>query len=1230
MNQDVQNILQLLSEKPINIDKIRKITNEISDDEVRAQCRSLVETVSRLYENEGWYRSIIDTAVDAIIVIDNNGIIQSCNQATTKLLGYTLKEMLNNNVKMLMPHETAIEHDGYIQHHLDTGENKIIGIGREIKAKHKNGRIVDLFLSVSKIHLDGEIFFAGVLHDLSDINRARERLEFSEAKNKAVLETAVDAIIVIDTAGYIQSANLATERLFGYDADFLIGKNVSVLTPEPVRSEHDSYLTNYLETGNKKVIGRGREVKAIRKDGSEFFAHLSVSEMKIAGEHYFTGIVRDITVQKEQEIKLQKINDDLIIQNNQKDLINQFYDCLKGDKTTIELAQNTIRFLVKQGNILTAACYVKYDKKINLIAHFGLNQQSLKASESHIESTGLVASVIKQSEIYSCDNDEQFNIFTESTLCKIIPQQLLFLPLIFQERAIGCLEFGLKTKLDEEKMSFLKESANILANYISTALSRDKVKHMFLKIQSQEEELRANNEELIQQTNALQASEENLRVQAEELKVMNEELNDKMELVQIQQDEIKKHNEEIEEKAQKLAESSKYKSEFLANMSHELRTPLNSLLLLSSGLKKNREGNLNESQLEDLTVIENSGKTLLNLISDILDLSKVEAGKLDISCEEITFGQLIETLSKQFQPVAVSKALSFKIKNEIESSHVFYSDTLRVEQILRNLLSNAFKFTEKGHITVTIANCVLQGNQAISGIKFIVEDSGIGIEKDKQELIFQAFQQSDGSTVRHYGGTGLGLTISMKLAKLLQGEVTLDYSEPNKGSRFIFRLPLNYSELNTVEIIKSTETVVSKANTIIDHQDVLLNEKATVADDRLSISNEDKSILIIEDDSDFAKYLIRLAHQKQFKCVVATFGEAGLRLAKQIQPSAILLDLGLPDMDGKKVLEELKNNLNTRHIPVHIMSGHDRGESWQQLGVVEFLMKPVDEAKLLQIFNTIENQTNKSIKKILVIEDDEGSQHAIKKLISHPGTNISTARTGQAAFDILNESQYDCVILDYNLPDMTALALLQKIEKTKILNQTPPIIIYTGQELTKDQYRELNRFTQSFVVKGANSPERLLDEVTLFLHSVGTSLLTEQKAILKKLHKRSDPLEGAKILLVDDDMRNSFSLSKQLKYEKVDVIIADSGKLALEKLHRLKYVDLILMDIMMPEMDGYEAIHHIRANSDWRAIPIIALTAKAMSGDKKKCLEAGANDYISKPVDFDKLLDTMRVWVDSE
>ncbi len=767
-------------------------------------------------------------------------------------------------------------------------------------------------------------------------------------------------------------------------------------------------------------------------------------------------------------------------------------------------------------------------------------------------------------------------------------------------------------------------------------------------IQQQNEELKAANEELEEQTQALKSSEEELQAQGEELQQSNEELEQKSEFLERQKSEIEKQNSAIETsrqelmvKAEELEVSSKYKSEFLANMSHELRTPLNSLLILSKSLADNREGNLTEDQIESAGIVHSGGQELLELINDILDLSKVEAGKLSVHIETIALDELKDDLSSKFRRLTEKKGLELKLEIDSGVPETIQTDNQRAQQILKNLLSNAIKFTSQGSVTVKLhqpTSDIRFKNSALTNDKAIgisVTDTGIGIAADKQLAIFEAFQQADGSTSRQYGGTGLGLTISRELARLLGGEIQCQ-SEEGVGSTFTLYLPLD----GTVAV--DTEQTTARVKAGVSHQtqvpsspvntqipivtNAAGNETVFLADDRQIISPKDKSLLIIEDDRSFAKYLLQLARDKDYKCLSAGDGSSGLYLAQKYQPSGIILDLGLPDIDGLTVLDHLKHDLATRHIPVHIMSARDARTTSLQAGALDFLKKPATEEGINESLQKIEQILASDLKKLLVVEDDDANRKAIIKLLENKQIEITDVADGESAINTIKAEQFDCIILDMELPDMTGFDVLQKLKNENDIH-LPPVIIHTGRDLSEDENKELNRYADSIVIKGAVSPERLLDETSLFLHSVAATMPKDQQEMIQMMHQPDQALNDKRILLVDDDVRNTFALSKKLREHGLDLVLADNGQLALEQLEKEANIDMVLMDIMMPVMDGHEAMQKIRQQTKYKDLPMIALTALAMPEDRAKCIDSGANDYLSKPVNIDKLLSMMRIWL---
>lgn len=741
------------------------------------------------------------------------------------------------------------------------------------------------------------------------------------------------------------------------------------------------------------------------------------------------------------------------------------------------------------------------------------------------------------------------------------------------------------------------------------------------------QDLERNEEELKMQQEELKASNEEIEAANEELEEKTKELEAQNSRIQQQTEELVTSQQQLEEKAQELERASQYKSEFLANMSHELRTPLNSLLILARMLAANEEGNLTESQIEEARVIHNGGLELLGLINDILDLSKVEAGKLSIIREPTTIEGIAQRMERQFAPVAKEKGVTFRVTVAEGLPKNLYTDAQRVEQILKNLLSNAFKFTERGSVSLTLGRPseLLTLHRAAlhagSSIVFDVTDTGIGIEPSRLKDIFEAFQQEDGSIDRHYGGTGLGLTIARKLAHMLGGEIHVT-STKGKGSSFQLILPMDNSTTEDDEHTHPAPLAAADMN-IYDAKTAEF-----IADDRSLISDKDKVLLIIEDDAAFASTLMKIARKRGYKCLAAGDGRSGLLLAHEQPVTAIVLDLQLPDIDGMQVLEQLKHDLGTRHIPVHIISGREAedGQPPRRMGAMGYLTKPIAQDAIEGMLARIETLLKADVKRLLVVEDDERTQFAIKTLLSKKDTTITVADTGAVGLDCLAQSSFDCIVLDLQLPDMTGFDWLDQLEQ-RMGESAPPVIVYTARELSEEENRRLQRHTESIIIKGARSPERLLDEVTLFLHSVESTLSSDQQEIIRMQHNPDKVLHGRTLLLVDDDLRNTFALSKLLKKHGLNIVIADNGQMALEKLENEHGIELVIMDIMMPIMDGYQTMQAIRANEAFRSLPIITLTARAMPEEQEKCMAAGANDYLTKPIDIERLLTLLRVWL---
>jgi len=907
---------------------------------------------------------------------------------------------------------------------------------------------------------------------------------------------------------------------------------------------------------------------------------------------------------------------------------------LRGEQTDKDLGKNILSFIAGYLNILIGAIYIMTDKgSYRLQSSYAYKTRKNLSSEFKV-GEGIVGQVVleRQSILLTKVPDDYIKV--TSGLGEERPKNILVLPLINNEIVVGVLEIGSFEEFTDLQLAFLEDISNPIAIAITLAQSREILNNTIEQVRSQQEELKTSNEELEEQTKKLQASEEELKSQQEELQVTNEELEEKTQALEAQKTEVVNKNEslqkiqkDIEQKAEELAVSSKYKSEFLANMSHELRTPLNSLLILSQDMAANKKNNLDESQVQSADIIYNCGNDLLKLINEILDLSKVEAGKMTLDLEKIKLSEIINSINHSFQPVVEKKGLKMFVKVGEEMPESIQTDRQRIEQIIKNLLSNAIKFTDEGMITVDFRKTNPDDNLSRSGLdqkkSFAISiiDTGIGVPENKKMDIFEAFQQGDGSTSRKYGGTGLGLSISRELSKLLGGEIQIT-STKGKGSTFTIFLPL---ELTGVEDSIVTEKEAIKTPPL---ETATPPRKASpsINDDGDNIEQDDRVILVIEDDLNFAEILFKFSHENGFKCVHAGDGETGLALAEKYMPNAIILDIKLPGIQGWQVLDALKSHARLRHIPVHIMTAEEETMEAYKKGAIGYLTKPIEKEHLTQAFTKIQSMTSGEMKNLLIIEDDEKQRISIQRLIGNSDVTTTAVANGKEGLEELLSKHYDCIILDLNLPDMSGFEILEHIDEKKE-DHIPPVIIYTGKEITRDEEEKLQKYTSSIIIKGVKSPERLLDETALFLHRVISDLPENKQKMITSLYDKEAQFKGKKILLVDDDMRNVFAISQILQDKGIVVLKAGTGQKALDILSQETGVDLVLMDIMMPVMDGYEAMSHIRSQEHFRNLPIIALTAKAMKGDRDKCINAGANDYLTKPVNIDRLLSLMRVWL---
>jgi len=983
-------------------------------------------------------------------------------------------------------------------------------------------------------------------------------------------------------------------------------------------------------------------------------------------------LTRSITVEAQGEVAALKDNINEMIRNLKdttqknkeqdwlKTNLARFSSMLQGQRDMTTVANMILSELAPLVDAQQGVFYVNQlneegEQVMKLLGGYAFTRRKNLANEFR-PGEGLVGQCVLEKKRILLTNVPDDYIIVSSGLGQAEPLNIVVLPVLFEEEVKAVIELASFNRFSETHTGFLDQLTESIGIVINTIEANTRTERLLMQsqslageLQSQQDELKKTNERLEQQAFTLRESEDRLRTQQEELRQTNEELQEKAELLAAQKSEVEAKNREVEEareameeKAEQLALTSKYKSEFLANMSHELRTPLNSMLILSRQLAENGETNLSPKQVQFAETIHSSGNDLLSLINDILDLSKIESGMMAIEIGEMQFAEITDQLSRSFHQLAADKGLEFTIECAQKLPPLMYTDQKRLQQILKNLLSNAFKFTEKGRVSLTIKVTDRRGNfaneslnEADQVIAFSVVDTGIGIPAEKQRIIFEAFQQADGTTSRKYGGTGLGLSISREIARLLGGEIRV-VSAPGEGSTFTLYLPRTH-KVPVPERAKHNPRMVETGRRL-PISDLGLDEGNSsftsgefgeifqVADDRDAIEISDRVVLIVEDDALFAQILLDIAHDRGFKGLVAGQGDGALKMARRYKPDAITLDIRLPDRDGWTVLDRLKHDPATSHIPVHVITGDEREYHPRRLGALTHLRKPVTREQLVSAFDQIMEFAERKLRRLLVVEDDDTQRMSIVELIGEGDVQTTAVATGEEALAQLRNQPFDCMVLDLRLPDMTGFELIEQIQKHLGLLDLP-IIIYTGKDLTEKEEMQLRMVADAIVVKEANSPERLLAETSIFLHRVESSLPEPKRRLLEQLLRRDPVLEGRKVLIVDDDVRNIFALTSALETYNMEVLRAENGREGIELLEQNPDIDVVLMDIMMPEMDGYETMQAIRQIEQFQQLPIIALTAKAMKADRDKCIEAGASDYIAKPLDMDQLLSMLRVWL---
>ena len=950
----------------------------------------------------------------------------------------------------------------------------------------------------------------------------------------------------------------------------------------------------------------------------------------LVSRRQLSAIAETYAAAMEKEVAARRlVEDETWVRTGQAVVATSF----QGDRSLAELADRGLRALAEHVGADVGALFTSEGGRWTRCAGFGLDGASECA---FAKGEGLVGRAALRDDVLHVTDVPRGYFKVRSGTGEMDSVEILLAPAFTDGQSFAVIELGFLRKVESKTKELLDRAGDAVAVAVRSAEYKGRLRDLLEEsqrqgeelqaqqeeLQTQQEELRVANEELEEQSNALRAANARSEERQEELVTVNSRLSE-------QQAALVAAQRRVLEKAEEAERASRTKSEFLANMSHELRTPLNSSLILAKLLADNKSGNLTPEQVRFAETIYSAGNDLLTLINDILDLSKVEAGHLEVQPGEVSIERIVRTVERTFEPLAREKKLSLAVTRDASSPRVFQSDAQRVEQILKNLVSNAVKFTDSGSVTVRVS-----GDD--QSVRFSVKDTGIGIAREQHEMVFEAFRQADGTSARKHGGTGLGLSISRELSALLGGSIELE-SAVGKGSTFSLVLPRIFpaellppspsrSRPVTAAEMAAHESAPSRARAEPTGSSRVPIPAPAFEDDRATWDPEKRTAVVVEDDVYFARILVDVAHERGFQCVVGHDADTGIALALEYRPSAVLLDIGLPDHSGLSVLDRLKRNPKTRHVPVHVISGVDRTHASLAMGAIGFAGKPVDRDALVEVFKKLEEHGLSRSRRLLIVEDDDVQRDSMKKLLAGPDVAIVAVSTVDSALAELGKATFDCVVTDLTLPDGSGFDLLAQLAERQG-EALPPIIVYTGRTLGPEEERKLRRYSSSIIVKGARSPERLLDEVSLFLHQVESELPAERQRMLREARDREAIFEGRQILIVEDDVRNVFALTNVLESKGAKVVIARNGREALEALKTSPEVALVLMDIMMPEMDGLEATREIRKNPDWAKLPIVALTAKAMKDDQERCRQAGVNDYITKPLDVEMLLSVLRVWL---
>jgi signal transduction histidine kinase/DNA-binding response OmpR family regulator/CHASE3 domain sensor protein len=1147
-----------------------------------------------------------------VVISDLENIISTLKDAETGQRGF----LLSGDDSFLQPYNGAKEKALNLLENVNeqTTDNAVqqsnVKILRDIITTRLN--ILEQTISIKR--RGGVVSIAELQNGKKYMDRARAVILTMEVNEKQLLEERTSELT----------------KLSGYAPIFIVIAAILALLItyffyRKVSSDFSDRiaLENELQRKNEEIDKRIQVIKGIASEISSGNYQIRLDDVQKDGLGSLAGSLNAMAESLEYSFKL--LGDKEWLQSGIAGLNNK----MVGEKSVASLTNDILENIISHTNSQVAAFYLLEDGILNFTGGYALAPDLYK--KSILLGEGIAGQAAKTGEQLLIKDIPDNELTITYAVGASKPINIVAIPVLRHHTIIGVMEFGSVSPYSQLHLDFFQTVSSNVGIAIYTAQNRKKLQEFLEETQAQAEELQAQhseleglNAELEAQTQKIQTSEEELRVQQEELLQSNQELEERASLLEEKNTIIQERNQDIQQKAAQLEQSTKYKSEFLANMSHELRTPLNSILLLSKLMSDNKE--LNPEYVEYAQVIQSSGQGLLGLIDEILDLSKIEAGKMKLEFADINLTEVATDMKSLFNPVAKNKKLELVVDLGGDLKMI-NTDKMRLEQILKNLLSNAIKFTSSGKVVLTIFK-----EESGKSIHFKVTDTGIGIPEEKQTLVFEAFQQADGSTRRKFGGTGLGLSISRELAKLLGGEIQLT-SKENVGSEFTFVLPITRAAI--VNISADAHTRSFDSSPVYPVPVLELPERFTVdhipmdvADDRDDLVSGDKIILIIEDDTAFAKTLLNFTRSRNYKGIVAVRGDLGIELANRYKPLAILLDIQLPVKDGWQVMEELKANPATRPIPVHIMSSLEVKKESLLKGAVDFINKPFALERMQDIFQKLEHALSRHPKKVLIVEENKQHAEALSYFLSNYSIQTEVVNNVTQSVDALQKKEVDIVILDMGIPDKGAYETLETIKQIEGLENLP-IIVFTGKNLSKGEESRIKQYADSIVVKTAHSYQRILDEAGLFLH-----LVEEKNGEGKSVNQHSERMGGLyevlnnkTVLIADDDVRNIFSLTKALEKHKMKVLAATDGKEALQLLKENPLVDIVLMDMMMPEMDGYESTKEIRKIHAYKQLPILAVTAKAMMGDREKCIAAGASDYISKPVDIDQLISLLRVWL---